>query len=365
MTGAKYEILSSEIKSIYPIDGPMALLRRIRALQDIPRYDVKAGDLGGYVEGEQNLSQEGDCWIGGKAFVYREACVCDHAQVTGKAQVRERASVSGYAQVRGAADVSDDAKVQGLAVVGGSSCIRGSAEIRGGYVFGNSTIFGHAIVEDKAQVSNVYVFGQARIYGMAVLEGGNERISVYENAQVYGHAHLSGRSIVRGSSRVFGHAQLRESAQVCEQGVVCDRAIVMGTSFVAGRSVLYGEGLLYGDSALLGGVLCNRTLSNFTHDGHFVLDRVQDWVDKFSCTERNWMLSFLHNVPHQYVYSVTYTDDYVLYCIDPCYARHLQEKLRVPSSRLIAQADTRARCLYLAASLCDLEQSLSAVTSRS
>ena len=45
-------------------------LRRIRALRDIPRYNVKAGDLGGWVESEKNLSQEGDCWVGGNARVY-------------------------------------------------------------------------------------------------------------------------------------------------------------------------------------------------------------------------------------------------------------------------------------------------------
>ena len=45
-------------------------LRRIRALRDIPRYHVKAGDLGGWVGPEKNLSQEGDCWVGGNARVY-------------------------------------------------------------------------------------------------------------------------------------------------------------------------------------------------------------------------------------------------------------------------------------------------------
>ena len=36
-------------------------LHRIRALKDIPLYGVKKGDLGGFVERENNLSQEGDC----------------------------------------------------------------------------------------------------------------------------------------------------------------------------------------------------------------------------------------------------------------------------------------------------------------
>ena len=37
-------------------------LHRIRALRDV-REDVHAGDLGGFVQSEENLSQEGQCWI--------------------------------------------------------------------------------------------------------------------------------------------------------------------------------------------------------------------------------------------------------------------------------------------------------------
>jgi hypothetical protein len=36
-------------------------LYRIQALKDFGY--VKAGDFGGWVESESNLSQEGDCWI--------------------------------------------------------------------------------------------------------------------------------------------------------------------------------------------------------------------------------------------------------------------------------------------------------------
>lgn len=34
---------------------------RIRALRYIPRYGVRPGDLGGWIESEENLSQDGDC----------------------------------------------------------------------------------------------------------------------------------------------------------------------------------------------------------------------------------------------------------------------------------------------------------------
>ena len=42
-------------------------LYRIRALRDFG--DVKAGDLGGFVENETNLSHRGDCWIANNALV--------------------------------------------------------------------------------------------------------------------------------------------------------------------------------------------------------------------------------------------------------------------------------------------------------
>ena len=52
-------------------------LFRIRALQDF--RDVKAGDLGGYIEKEENLSQYDYCWVYGNARVYGNAMVYGNA----------------------------------------------------------------------------------------------------------------------------------------------------------------------------------------------------------------------------------------------------------------------------------------------
>lgn len=59
-------------------------LFRIKALVDVK--DVKAGDLGGYVEKEENLIQEDAAWIYGDAKVCGDAEVCeskDYATVQG------------------------------------------------------------------------------------------------------------------------------------------------------------------------------------------------------------------------------------------------------------------------------------------
>ena len=54
-------------------------LFRIKAL--ISFGSVEAGELGGYVEKEDNLAQDGDAWV------YGDAWVCDNARVYGNAEV--------------------------------------------------------------------------------------------------------------------------------------------------------------------------------------------------------------------------------------------------------------------------------------
>ena len=67
-TTKKYELTDNTIN----IDG--ITLHRIKALKDFS--NVKAGDLGGWIEKENNLSQMDNAWIGGDAKVYGSAKVC-------------------------------------------------------------------------------------------------------------------------------------------------------------------------------------------------------------------------------------------------------------------------------------------------
>lgn len=70
-------------------------LCRVRALSSFGY--VRAGELGGWIEKEENLSQEGTAWVQhnakvfGAARVYGDACVSHQACVSGKAQVSEHA----------------------------------------------------------------------------------------------------------------------------------------------------------------------------------------------------------------------------------------------------------------------------------
>lgn len=102
-------------------------LFRIRAL--ISFGDVKKGDLGGYVEKEENLSHSGDAWVFGDAWVTGDARVFGDAEVFGDAWVHGNAKVSGNAKVYGEARVCGDAVVSGNAKVFGDAWVSGNAKV--------------------------------------------------------------------------------------------------------------------------------------------------------------------------------------------------------------------------------------------
>ncbi len=96
-------------------------LHRIRALKDFG--GVKAGDLGGWIESERNLSVNGSAWVKDSAVVIGSAVA------SGSAVVKGSAVVSGSAWVKGSAVVSGSAWVSGSVVVSGSAVVSDSAEV--------------------------------------------------------------------------------------------------------------------------------------------------------------------------------------------------------------------------------------------
>ena len=150
------------------------ILHQIQALKDFG--NVKAGDLGGWIESEENLSQEGNCWVSSNARVF-----CN-AQVYGNARVFCKAQVNGNARVFGNAQVFDNALVFGNAQVCGNAL-----------VFGNAQVFDNALVFGNAQVcGNAWVFDNAQVFDNALVSEwvyGNAQ--VFENARVYGDAKVN------------------------------------------------------------------------------------------------------------------------------------------------------------------------------
>ena len=126
----KYE-LTSETKIVFG-----HILYRIKALSSFGC--VSAGDLGGFLESEKNLSQNGDAWVYGNAEVYGDARVYGDAWVSGNAEVY------GDARVYGNAEVSEIGAIFWIGAIGSRNdtatffrCRDGSIKVVCGCFFGN------------------------------------------------------------------------------------------------------------------------------------------------------------------------------------------------------------------------------------
>ena len=161
MANQKYEITDIAHEQ-YPF------LHRIRALQDIGE-NVKAGDLGGFVESESNLSTEDDT-----SWIFDDAIACGNSYVDQDSSLSENAVVCGNA-----------------------------------YVCDGSVLSGHARAEDDAYTRRAVMCGHARASAHSmILDSPNtgKRPILSENCIVYGtvmgDVRVMGSAVVLGDERI-------------------------------------------------------------------------------------------------------------------------------------------------------------------
>ena len=159
-------------------------LYRIEALRDV-RFGVEAGEKGGYVESEANLSQEGRCWVYDNACAYEDARVEGYsvmyydATLRGKAKLIDGATLWGHAIVEGEATVGGSANIQDYAVVGGKAMLKGS----------------------------VCLINEVQVGGNAYLEGTNPRELI-----------LQGTTMILGNTVIVGLGVFPEAEAILEAG---------------------------------------------------------------------------------------------------------------------------------------------------
>lgn len=146
------------------------VLHRIKALRDFG--NVKKGDIGGWIECEDNLSHGGDCWIYDDAVAYNNAKVCDNAVVYNNAVVCDNAMVFGNAKVYNHSRVYGNSRVYGYAKIYDYAEVGVCAEVYGhATVFDSATVCNHAVVRDYVEVGKrAIVYGNTEIGGNAVIE---------------------------------------------------------------------------------------------------------------------------------------------------------------------------------------------------
>ncbi len=185
MSNQKYEITDISHKK-YPF------LRRIRALRDVG-VEVKAGDLGGFVESESNLSTT----PGDNAWIYEDAIAA------GDAYVDQNASL------RGKAVAYDQAYISRNALLAGNSRAEDAAYICGGVLLDGARCSGSSMVLPSPDTHNVPVLsGECAVYGKVVGDVGVQGNAVIQEGEIVQNNTLDrllldehGRTILRDPSR--------------------------------------------------------------------------------------------------------------------------------------------------------------------
>lgn len=223
----KYEFTG--VKKVVELPDEVVTLRQIRAVKKFG--DVEAGELGGWIEGEKNLSQKDNCWVSGEAAVWGEAIVYENAKVRGSAHVSDKAKIYGNSKIYGDVKISQSAQVSGNAHVHGDAKIRDSAWVHG----------------DADVGSNARVEGDAEVYGHAVIAGS---ASIHDKVKIFDYAAVRGNAQIRYAARVYGEAEVFDEAKVCGRAKVHDRAKICGQAYIKNDAEICGNTRISGTATV-------------------------------------------------------------------------------------------------------------------
>lgn len=110
------------------------IIHRIKAVKDFGY--IKKGSLGGWIEKEENLSHDDNCWVDNNAKIFGNAKVSENARIFGDALVYGNAKISGNAIVGDNAKISGNAKLFDNAVVYYNAVVYGNSVVCGNTVVG-------------------------------------------------------------------------------------------------------------------------------------------------------------------------------------------------------------------------------------
>ena len=169
----KYELIK-ESKTIF--EG--IEIYRIRALKDFS--DIKAGDIGGWVCSEDNLSQNGNCWI------YDNAKCLDDARVYYNAKM-----------------------------------------------YDNAIMYDDAIMYDNSRMfNNTIMYNNSRIFNNA---------KMYDNAMMYNKTRMFSNAIMGDNAIMYDDAIIGDNAKMFDNSRMYDDAIMYDNAILNKDKLLYGS----------------------------------------------------------------------------------------------------------------------------
>lgn len=171
----KYEFTGNTREFVYR--GRHITVHEIRLLKDLYEPNdpecvmFEKGEVGGFIESEENLSHEGNCWVVAGGEVFGNARVYDDAQIGSGGAVYDSAKVYGKSCVQSGANVNCNAEVFGDNIIEDYACISGTAKIGGKVdISGNNVLIGNdACINSPRDVMTVTFWNDADVSDIDVV----------------------------------------------------------------------------------------------------------------------------------------------------------------------------------------------------
>lgn len=204
--GAKYTLTTEDMRTH---ERTGSVLYRIRASRDIPRHNVKKGELGGFISSLDVLSQEGDCWVFDDAVVVGDSHISGNALIYNNAVV-ENSTISDEAIIGEYCEVCDSD-------VTGTSCVMGHSTVLTSSINGAVSVDGRTLVRESKLSGSTYTYGGAIIVSSRVMDSDIRGKSEARRSTIM-HSHISGGSVDHSTVRfstVLGDVLILNRSQVC------------------------------------------------------------------------------------------------------------------------------------------------------
>lgn len=244
-------------------------LYQIQALRNIRSIDIKKGDLGGYVESENNLSQEGDCWVHyaeDKHYGSDYGIICGNASVIENAQLYLRVIISDNAQISGNVVLRGSLGNFGILILENAK-IQDKVNISSFpnsriWISDNALISGNADIWSDNFLKGISIFGNAKIYQNAVIREGCE---INQYAEVFGRAWVSD-SKISGNAKVFGNSWVDLGSKIADSVQIYDDTYIRGSS-IKGNAQIFDksyieQSVISGNSQIYNKAIIDRSIIN-------------------------------------------------------------------------------------------------------
>lgn len=162
----KYELVKENTTTMDNVT-----LYQIRSLIAIPEHEVAIGTLGGFIEGEHNLSQESSCWIEEGSVVMGKATIKDDSIIHKGCVIKDKATIKGKSSLEDtlvqSRSVIEDSIIHGMGDIHSEIdlCLITNARIQGSNLF-HVTIYG----ENESRITLSQIREYVSMLGDCIIE---------------------------------------------------------------------------------------------------------------------------------------------------------------------------------------------------